>query len=492
MQPTNEMTPEHGLAASAMASGLVSDQQLDYSLRVCRHRLSQQGLPGDCEIPERLLADTLVEQEVLTEYQADQLLAGRRKFFLGQYLITDWIGQGGMGQVFKAIHQVMGRECAVKVLPLARATQDARNSFAREIRMQSKLDCPFLVRAFDAGQDGNVHYLVTEYVPGMDLRRLVKSRGALPIQYAARIIMQAALGLEYAHAKGLVHRDVKPGNILVTPSGDAKVSDVGLAGFAKDLMNDPRAGKIVGTTDYLSPEQIRTPLEIKSTSDIYSLGCTLYYAVCGKVPFPGGDTESKLRRHLEAFPIHPRNFAPDITEDFVDVIVDMMEKDAQKRITNAAEVASRLEPWSEVGISVGAVTMSRTPWLAPPPPSHAAERNAGWGSEEPVWNEGSSTDGALAESTYAGRDQHATVPDLSTPARAQFPSIEPASAQDSPVAKEAAPSTVTSRGKLRGTGGGRTTLVEKYGTGLVVAITVAIVLPPALLVGAIIGYIASQ
>jgi serine/threonine protein kinase len=156
----------------------------------------------------------------------------------------------------------------------------------------------------------------------------------LPVQQAAKIVMHAALGLDYAHRKGLVHRDVKPGNILVTPEGDAKVSDIGLAGFAHDLMNDPRAGKIVGTTDYLSPEQIRTPLEIKPSSDIYSLGCTLYYAICGKVPFPGGDTASKMRRHIDETPWHPRKFAPDITEEFVDIIADMMEKDPRKRIAS--------------------------------------------------------------------------------------------------------------------------------------------------------------
>ena len=186
--------------------------------------------------------------------------------------------------------------------------------------MQAVLDCPYLVRAYDAGQDGNVHYLVTEYVPGMDLRKLVKSQGPLSVPQAAKIVMQAALGLDYAHRQGMVHRDVKPGNILVTPGGEAKVSDVGLAGFAKDLINDPRAGKIIGTTDYLSPEQIRTPLEIEPVADIYSLGCTLYYAICGKVPFPGGDTKSKLRRHLDESPVHPRPFATDVSEDFVDII----------------------------------------------------------------------------------------------------------------------------------------------------------------------------
>jgi serine/threonine protein kinase len=233
----------------------------------------------------------------------------------------------------------------------------------REIRMQAKLDCPYLVRAFDAGQDGSVHYLVTEFVAGMDLRKLVRKNGPLPVSQAASIMMQAALGLDYAHNQGLIHRDVKPGNILVTPEGQAKVSDIGLAGFAQNLLDDPRAGKIVGTADYISPEQIRSPLDVQPVSDIYSLGCTLYYTACGKVPFPGGDTASKLKRHLEETPWHPRKFSPDLPEDFVDIIADMMDKDPQKRIPTAAEVAARLEPWagSPDTLSVGRLGKSPLP-----------------------------------------------------------------------------------------------------------------------------------
>jgi serine/threonine protein kinase len=466
--------------ASALASGLTHANQLDYCIRVARHRQSQQGLAADCPLPDRLLADILVEQEVLTAYQADQLLEGRTKLNLGPYVITDWIGQGGMGQVFKAVHQLMGRECAVKVLPLTRATQEARDNFRREIRMQAGLDCPYLVRAFDAGQDGNVHFLVTEYVPGMDLRQLVKSHGALPIQQAAKIIMQAALGLDYAHQKGLVHRDVKPGNILVTPAGDAKVSDVGLAGFAKDLINDPRAGKIVGTTDYLSPEQIRTPLEIQPASDIYSLGCTLYYAVCGKVPFPGGDTTSKLRRHLEETPWHPRRFASDITEDFVDIIADMMEKDVKKRITSAVEVASRLEPWVGDAMGMSGLSMTRSPWMAPPPPSHEEDKTADTARSlqfsERTNSQFSGSDGALADgppaksSDTADSQQKLPFPDLVRN------DIGPQAMLPDHAAGSSHP---------RSTGAG-------LSPGMVIALTIAIVVPPALLAGAILGYLAAR
>ncbi|MEL6894647.1 MAG: serine/threonine-protein kinase, partial [Planctomycetota bacterium] len=325
------------------------------------------------------LANYFVQQKLLTEYQAQQLMAGRSKLSLGPYVITDWIGQGGMGQVFKAVHKVMGRESAVKVLPLEKSTEESRSNFLREIRLQAGLDHPYLVRAYDAGVDGNVHYLVTEYVPGTDLRQLIRSRGPLSEAQSASVIMQAASGLQYAHEQGLVHRDVKPGNILVTPDGRAKVSDVGLAAWSWGVEDDPRAGKIVGTADYLAPEQIRNPDTIGPISDLYSLGCTLYYAITGKVPYPGGDSMSKCRRHCEETPWHPRKFAPELSEEFVDVIADMMEKDPQRRIQTAAEVAERLEPWATIELAPVENPAAASPWTpAPlPPPPPPVGKNAG-------------------------------------------------------------------------------------------------------------------
>ncbi|QDV43363.1 Serine/threonine-protein kinase PknA [Stieleria neptunia] len=338
---------------SAIRSGLVSQRQM-------AKVVDKIGAEDDA-----LIAATLVKSGLLTEYQAQQLHTGRTKLTLGPYLITDWIGQGGMGQVFKAVHKVMGRECAVKVLPLEKSTALSRDSFTREIRLQAGLDCPFVVRAYDAGRDGNVHYLVTEYVPGTDLRKLVRRGGPLSMNHAALVISQAARGLQYAHDLGLVHRDVKPGNILVTPEGHAKVSDIGLAAWSMGLDDDPRAGKIVGTADYLSPEQIRNPRAIGPASDLYSLGCTLYYTVTGKVPFPGGDSKSKCKRHCEQTPWHPRKFAPDLSEDFVDTIADMMEKDPSRRIATATEVAERLEIWCTTSFEVDR-PIERQAWTAPP------------------------------------------------------------------------------------------------------------------------------
>ncbi len=466
------------LKSSALASGLVTPAQLDYVQRLAKAR--QSNISQNEAISDKLLAELLVEQSVLTRYQADQLASGRTKLTLGPYLVTDWIGQGGMGQVFKAIHQVMHRECAVKVLPLHRATPETLQSFNREIRMQAKLDCPHLVRAFDAGQDGNVHYLVTEYVPGMDLRRLVKTRGPLPIHQAASIIMQSAMGLEYAHQQRMIHRDVKPGNILVTPEGIAKVSDVGLAGFAFELNDDPRAGKIIGTADYLSPEQIRTPLEISSATDVYSLGCTLYYAVCGKVPFPGGDTASKIRRHLSETPWHPRKFQPDLNEEFVDIIADMMEKNPRERVQTCAEIVSRLEPWAGEVSNLTTSRLIRGPWAAPPP---SLEQSIEVVEDNSLESTGLSHDGSQtirmtqSSSTNFGGSPPIVPPPVQGSSGPSIGDIHSPngtlpSFNDFNLRRNSAPRSRTTSSRW-----------------MIVAMTIALVLPPALVIGGIVGFL---
>ncbi len=323
------------LREATLASGLVTPKAWNAAVR-------QTG--GDRATASRV-AKALVADEVLTAYQAEQLLDGRTKLSLGMYTIVDFIGQGGMGQVFLGTHRWMGRQCAIKVLPLEKTTQESRESFLREMRIQATLDCPYLVRAYDAGVDGRVHYLVTEYVPGTDLRRLVKSTGPLAMDQAASVIAQAAAGLAYAHGSGLIHRDIKPANLLVDPGGRTKVSDVGLAMLGDDDA-DPRAGKIVGTADYLSPEQIRTPEAVGPASDLYSLGCTLYYAVTGKVPFPGGDARSKCHRHLHEQAWNPRKFNPELSDDFIDAIGMLMEKDPKRRPRDATEVVRRMKAWT--------------------------------------------------------------------------------------------------------------------------------------------------
>jgi serine/threonine protein kinase len=336
----------------ALASGLLTAEQLQAT--AVRVRAGDKRIGTLDDISDEQLASQLVQDGLLNPWQVEQLKDGRSKFNLGPYQVIDSIGKGGMGQVFKGVHTMMGRVVAIKVLPRHKSTPEAITCFTREIRAQAQLDHPNLVRAFDAGHDGNVYFLVCEYVPGTDLRRLVRARGRLSMSDAATIISQAAVGLSHAHSRGLIHRDVKPGNLLVTPEGFTKVSDLGLAGFLGEIEDkelDPRAGKIVGTADYLSPEQVVAPDKVSQTSDVYALGVTLYYAVTGKVPFAGGTARDKARRHVEEAPLNPRRINPDLTDEFVAVLGMMMEKEPAKRLQTAAQVVEALAPWARTALS---------------------------------------------------------------------------------------------------------------------------------------------
>jgi len=328
---------------SALASGLITQEELDEALELLR----SSGRKHDKPVNDERLAKKLVALGRLNRWQAEQLREGRTTFNLGPYHIIDSIGQGGMGQVFKAEHSIMNRVVAVKVLPKHKSSPESIASFSREIRTQAQLDHENLVRAYDAGHEKNVHFLVTEFVPGTDLRRLIRRQGRLSMGAAASIISQAAKGLAYAHGRGLIHRDVKPGNVLVTPDGHTKVSDLGLAGFFNEAeQTDVRGGKVVGTADYLAPEQITDPDHPTPLSDIYALGCTLYYAVTGKVPFPGGTARDKARSHCQSPPLDPRRLNTELTDEFVEIIADMMTKNPAERVQTAGDVIARLAPWA--------------------------------------------------------------------------------------------------------------------------------------------------
>ena len=351
------------LVLCALASGLVNHDQIDVARGQVERDTGVEEL--DEEAFEKRLAAVLVELGYLNDWQVIQLRQGRTKFTLGLYRIVDSIGRGGMGQVFKGEHPVLDREVAIKVLPREKSTPEAVANFNREMKTLARLDHPNLVRAYDAGQDGSVHFLVTEYVPGKDLRKMVRAQGRLDMGTAAKIISQVAAGLQHAHEQGLVHRDVKPGNVLVTSDGTAKLSDLGLAGpLEGDVESDPRFGKIAGTADYLSPDHIQFPTDPTPAWDIYSLGCTLYYAVTGKVPFPLPTTQEKVRAHCEHKPIDPRRLNKDLDEAFAEVIWEMMAKDPANRIPTARDVIAKLRPWVPVEDHVPAPPVSSDSRLA--------------------------------------------------------------------------------------------------------------------------------
>lgn len=307
----------------------------------------------------KVLARLLVENKLLTRFQAEMILSGRTDgFTLGQYRILDELGRGGMGRVFKAEHQTMNRIVALKVLTAnLTKTERARQLFQREVRAAAKLIHPNIVTAYDANQVNDRHYLVMEFVDGPNLYDLVKERGPLPVAQACEFIRQAALGLQYAHEKGMVHRDIKPSNLLVhhVPGQGSvvKILDFGLARLQEP--NTPANNhdsipaeeqQVMGTPDYLSPEQARNLHAADGRSDLYSLGCTFYFLLTGSVPFSGGTALEKLVRHGsdEATPVHMKR--PEVPLEISAVVAKLMAKKPDDRYQTPAELASALTPYS--------------------------------------------------------------------------------------------------------------------------------------------------
>ena len=264
---------------------------------------------------------------------------------LGSYQILRQLGSGGMSNVFQAIHAESGSIVALKVLP----RQLAQNAtllqrFLREAKSAENLDHPSVVAIYDRGFDQGRHYLVLEFVEGRDLFDRVRMNGPLKTPEAVAYIREVALGLQYAAGLGMIHRDVKPANLLMTPGGHAKIIDLGLAFQADD--EDERVtrdGTTVGTVDYMSPEQARDSRRINERSDIYSLGCTLYYLMTGYPPFPGGTLADKLARHHSAPIPNVRDRVSDIPIDFAALIQRMMAKKPDQRFANYQELIDALD-----------------------------------------------------------------------------------------------------------------------------------------------------
>jgi len=323
-------------------------------------------------------AARLVERKFLTLWQSQQLLLGWKDFHLGRYKLVDLIGAGGMGQVYKAEHAVMGRLVAVKILSKARLNnKTAVERFRREVKAAAKLDHPNIITAHDAGQIADTHFLVMEYVEGQDLHSWIKAHGHLPLDWAAEFVRQAALGLEYARQKNMVHRDIKPGNLLVVwnhPDPPVlKILDMGLARFIADASEEEapdsvdikphsqdssethidgnltQTGQILGTPDYLSPEQILKTHTVDIRSDIFSLGCTFYKLLTGQLPFGGNSLMEKLNNRIEmsAPPaLSVRNFKPELPEEVAQIVARMIARDKAERFQTPGEIATALAPYA--------------------------------------------------------------------------------------------------------------------------------------------------
>src|SRR5438045_2689896 len=306
-------------------SGVLEEKRLTAYLEKLRARGISPPDPAK-------LSGYMVADGVITNFQAEQFLAGKwRRFTIGKYKGLELLGSGGMGSVYLCEHKLMRRRVAVKVLPTAKAAEPSSlERFYREARAVAALDHPNIVHAYDIDQDDNLHFLVMEYVDGANLQDMVNKSVTMAVNRASHYIRQAALGLENAHEAGLVHRDIKPGNILVDRAGVVKILDMGLARFfhdEEDVLTKKFDDNVLGTADYLAPEQALDSHDVDIRADIYSLGATFYFCLTGRTPFHEGSVAQKLIWHQTRQPKPIRSLRPDVPEELVAIVDKMMAKD---------------------------------------------------------------------------------------------------------------------------------------------------------------------
>jgi serine/threonine protein kinase len=322
----------------------------------------------------------LVQRKLLTHFQAKKILAGKSgPFFLGKYKIMRQLGEGGMGKVYYARHVETRHKAALKVLPPKRAAaeRNALARFRREGDMSLRLSHKHVAETIEVGEDAGVHFIVMEYIPGQNLFRMVGDGGPLRVWDAARLFSEIAGGLGHIHQYGVVHRDIKPSNIMVTPDGTAKLLDLGLAsggGVEDEQLSKP--GTVVGTLDYMAPEQAAGIQHADQRSDIYSLGCTLYYAMSRRMPFRGGDAMSKVYRHRMEEPEMLERIALQVPKEFAALVRKMMGKDPADRYQNADELVHDLQRWTNADLVrnlVGSAAETGQAFHPPPPEIDSAE-----------------------------------------------------------------------------------------------------------------------
>jgi serine/threonine protein kinase len=325
-------------------SGVVEDSRLNDYLASLAAQSAMPAEPRQCAV-------MMIRDGVLTHFQAENLLAGRwKRFFIGKYKVLERLGHGGMAQVFLCEHKIMKRRVAVKVLPTARADEPSSlERFHREARVVAALDHVNIVRAFDVDQDDQLHFLVMEYVDGVNLQDLVRRHGPLDPLRASHYIRQAAIGLQHAFdTAGVLHRDIKPGNLLVDRQGTVKILDMGLARFFhdhEDLLTKQYDETVLGTADYLAPEQAVDSHTVDIRADIYSLGGTFYFLLTGQPPFPEGTVAQKLIWHQTRQPKPITDYRQDVPADLIAIIEKMMAKSLEERYRWPREVAEALEPF---------------------------------------------------------------------------------------------------------------------------------------------------
>ncbi len=353
--------PVEAFFGQLRGSGLLSPQQLqEIGQWIVQQRLSLAALLAAIE-----------RRGWLTSFQLREIAQGRgRSLRIGPYVLLDLLGEGGMGRVYRAQHTRMGRLCAIKVIRRDKLKHPAMaERFRREIEAAARMHHPNVIRVFNADQTDDLIYYEMELVDGLDLTKLVRQQGPLPIPQACEYIRLAALGLQHAYEQGLVHRDLKPSNILVSHDGrQVKLVDLGLA----RILDEPpeaekgkrltREGYVLGTPDFLAPEQARNPTLVDIRADIYSLGGTLYYILTGRVPYEASTPTEKLLRHCTEPPPPLLPYRPDAPPQLEQIIHWCMAKQPEQRPQTPLQVVLALEPLCRAGGPHPAI-----PWPAAPP-----------------------------------------------------------------------------------------------------------------------------
>ena len=337
------------LRSPPLADPLAEEPQLQRAVAAICSRFTRRGVGGEDPSSSAIPKDS-----------SQPGLGGIR-----EYRFVKKLGQGGMGTVYKAVHSKLKSTVAVKLLPRERRhDQEAIRRFAREMEAVGKLAHPNIVRALDAGEEQGRHYLVIEYVEGTDLKSYIKSKGTLSVRQTARVGCHVAEALAHARKHGIIHRDVKPSNILLSTSGEVKLADLGLAKFfdesLRPVSSNTMVGELLGSIDYLAPEQAKDASQADTRSDIYALGCTLYHCLTGRPPFVEGTNVQKIMAHIETEPEAIVDLNPAVPEELARLIhTRMLAKRPEDRFQTPTEVALALRPWAEKAASLSSSSVMR-------------------------------------------------------------------------------------------------------------------------------------
>lgn len=358
-------TPLEKFVRAAKISKLIEVDELSARFVSFRETVKGKAEPGS-DAEAKQFAELLVKAKLLTSWQSGQLLRGKKRGFrIGNYKLISLLGKGGMGSVFLAEHEVMSRRVAIKILPQPKFRKASYlGRFQLEAKAVAALDHPNIVRAFDYDTekigDVEMNYFIMEYIDGASLGSLIRKRGPMSPIEAVHYLRQAAEGLAHAHDAGLIHRDVKPDNLLVDRQGTVKILDLGLARFVDDdhSLTIEHNDKVVGTTDFLAPEQAVDSHTVDSRADIYALGCTLFFLLTGAPPFNEGAMAERLIAHQTKEPPALKNYRKDVPATLEQLMLKLMAKKADDRPQTAAEVSLLFGNWlsQHLGTNMSMIT----------------------------------------------------------------------------------------------------------------------------------------